>query len=117
MEIVLTATGSLSAAVAPVMHAYLELTLRRGHMVVGSELAEALGQPVDLVNRQLNRGKATMVSALVPLGPRPSCRRVWCGWHRGRRPVARQIFEAMWHCDAASAPAPRDEPSPHTPSR
>ncbi|WP_026316496.1 RNA polymerase sigma factor [Actinokineospora enzanensis] len=67
-DTILAAVHGLSGDMATIMSKHLELTRRRGRWVAGNELAEAVGRPVELVNRQFNRSHARMldlVSALV----------------------------------------------------
>ncbi|WP_439377199.1 sigma factor [Amycolatopsis lexingtonensis] len=62
-----TATRGIGDGLATIMLAHMRLTAERGRHVVGAELAEELGQPVEIVNRQLQRSRVKMYDAVAAL--------------------------------------------------
>ncbi|WP_370971126.1 sigma factor [Amycolatopsis sp. cg9] len=61
------ATLGIGAGLAAVMRTHMRLTFERGRHVVGAELAAELGQPVEIVNRQLQRSRVKMFDAVAAL--------------------------------------------------
>src|SRR5207248_564823 len=61
------ATRGLGDGLASIMLTHMRLTVERGRHVVGAELAKELGQPVDTVNRQLQRSRVRMHDAIAAL--------------------------------------------------
>jgi DNA-directed RNA polymerase specialized sigma24 family protein len=64
---VVDATKALSPGHATVMRTHIRLTWERGKFVRGKELAEALGQPVKNVDRQLDRARKAELDAIAAL--------------------------------------------------
>ncbi|GAA2977674.1 RNA polymerase sigma factor [Actinokineospora diospyrosa] len=63
-ETVDAATRGLREDDATLLRTHIELTVQRRRWVVGTELAEALGRSVTIVNRQLNRSRGRVLSLI-----------------------------------------------------
>lgn len=89
------AIDGIGAGLQPIMREHIKLSRDQQRLVVGTELAEALHQPVTGLNRQLERARKAMQNAIAALVVARTCRR--------HCPLLAQEMAAMLDADQGRA--------------